>query len=226
MCLTSHHLSITITNTITICTILSTHTLCIYSHAEAIELNEEKEELRASKSGPTKGGHPVEIKAFYLARGIDIMRVFNNPDLYGKCPQHFDSKSLTITLNEANHEYVTVFNYGSVVMFNISAHKQNEHLENIKKNAITTPLGASAMITDEYTLMIHPELEGASSCVCVCVCVCDLETHFADPASNFIEHRLTVCRQGSSFKHQRTGRKQHNDCCHSHVADRLARLLR
>jgi hypothetical protein len=205
-----------------------------------MELNEEKEELRASKSGPPKGGKPVEVKAFYLARGIDIMRVFNNPDLYGKCPQNFDSKSLTITLNEAANEYVTVFNYGSVVMFNVPAAKQNEHLDNIKKNAITTPLGASAMITDEYTLMIHPELEGMSVCVCVSVCVymcvrvcvsmcvlymnvCSYAAHLmapvVNPASNMIVRRFTVCREGSAFKHKATRLEQYNDRCHSNVSN-------
>jgi len=126
-----------------------------------MELNEEK----ASSRPDILGGTPVEVKAYYLARGIDIMRVFNNPDLYAKCSQHFDSKSLTITLNETANEYVTVFNYGSVVMFNVPQDKQKEHLDNIKKNAITTPLGASAMITDEYRLMIHPDLEGRPSVV-------------------------------------------------------------
>ncbi len=63
-------------------------------------------------------GVPVSVKAYYIARGIEIMKVHTN--IYGtSAQQDFQSKSVTITIDEDLSQYISVFKYGSVVMFNI-----------------------------------------------------------------------------------------------------------
>jgi uncharacterized Rmd1/YagE family protein len=81
--------------------------------------------IQSSPSTPSKGnlptpemGIPVSVNAHYIARGIDILRIHSQ--IYGSLKQVFHAKSVTITLNEDNNEYISIFKYGSVVFFNIS----------------------------------------------------------------------------------------------------------
>ena len=133
------------------------------SYAEATARGEQM-----SQSSGSSGGIPVEVRSVYMARGIDIKRVINNKDLYSGCAQHYDDKSLTITLDQERNEYITVFNYGSVVLFNVPIAMETHHLEGIKRHAVVTPLShleVSDLNTDSYRLMIYPELVGLPSVV-------------------------------------------------------------
>ena len=64
-------------------------------------------------------GSVVNIKTFYVARNIDVMKVHSV--LYGTKYQHFDKKSVTITIDESLNQYISIFDYGSCVFFNIPA---------------------------------------------------------------------------------------------------------
>lgn len=61
----------------------------------------------------------MNIKTFYVARNIDVMKVHSV--LYGTKYQHFDKKSVTITIDEGLNQYISIFDYGSCVFFNIPA---------------------------------------------------------------------------------------------------------
>lgn len=77
---------------------------------DARESRERREtsESRTQHSLPDpEKGIAVNVKSFYMARGIDILRVYNNAMLYKDCPQRFDSKSLTITLDSRLNQYIT-----------------------------------------------------------------------------------------------------------------------
>jgi uncharacterized Rmd1/YagE family protein len=59
----------------------------------------------------------VNIKTYYVARNIDVMKVHSV--LYGTKYQEFDKKSVTITIDKDLNQYISIFNYGSCVFFNV-----------------------------------------------------------------------------------------------------------
>ncbi len=132
------------------------------SHAESIARR-----VRAlQEMPPPKGGSAVDVRAYYMARSVDITRLHNKDNIYAKYPQNYDSGCLTITINGTTNEYLSIFDYGSVVLFNVPQASHKEHLDRIKQQAGITPLGKKdTMMTDSYRLMIHPDLEGLPSVV-------------------------------------------------------------
>ena len=93
------------------------------------------------------------------------MRVYNNNSLYKDSPQRFDEKSLTITLNAAENQYVSVFTYGSVVLFNVPSSQHQDHISKIEESGIVTPLANSGHFTDNYKVVIHENMKDGSSVV-------------------------------------------------------------
>jgi uncharacterized Rmd1/YagE family protein len=107
----------------------------------------------------------VKVQSYYIARGIDILRVYNNNSVYKDSPQRFDAKSLTITLNAGEHQYVSIYTYGSVVLFNVPRAEHQEHLRKIMDNGIITPLGTSGQFSDSYKVFINENMEDGPSIV-------------------------------------------------------------
>jgi uncharacterized Rmd1/YagE family protein len=93
-----------------------------------------------------EGGTVVTVKAYYVARGIDVIRVHSK--LYNSYPQEFHTKSVTIKLNEELNQYITIFNYGSCVFFNINDDAQLEHLRRIKEAAVSNPVAEGLQHTE------------------------------------------------------------------------------
>lgn len=117
-----------------------------------------------SHSSPAEG-ILVKVSSYYIARGIDILRVYNNNSVYKDSPQRFDAKSLTITLDAAKNQYVSVFTYGSVVLFNVPRAEHQEHIAKIMDSGIITSLGTSEQwqFTDSYKVFINENMtEGPS----------------------------------------------------------------
>ena len=112
-----------------------------------------------------EGGEKVSCASYYVARGIDILRVYNNNRLYKDCPQRFDTKGLTITLDASKNQYVSIFTYGSVVLFNVPRGEHQEHLSKVMESAIVTPLATQGQFTDTYKVILHADMENKPSVV-------------------------------------------------------------
>lgn len=113
--------------------------------------------LKSSVPGPYIGT-PVSVKAYYVARGIDILKVHTN--IYGtSSKEEFYTKSVTVTIDEDLSQYISVFTYGSVVMFNIPEAMHLEHLRRIKEAAVVTPIAEGLQHTEDYKLIVNNLLE-------------------------------------------------------------------
>jgi uncharacterized Rmd1/YagE family protein len=88
----------------------------------------------------------VSVKAYYVARGIDVLRCHSK--IYANYPQEFQTKSVTIKINEELNQYITIFNYGSCVFFNIPETQQLEHLIKMKKAAVSNPVAEGLQHTE------------------------------------------------------------------------------
>lgn len=111
----------------------------------------------ASSSG--MGDPPVNrigVQAYYIARGIDILRV--HASSYGSRPTSFQSKSLTITVDEAKGQYISVFKYGSVVLFNVPEDEHSEHLLSIREAATGMSIPPNLQHQEEYLIVADPLL--------------------------------------------------------------------
>ena len=102
----------------------------------------------------------VSVKAYYVARGIDVLRVHSN--LYGDNRQQFDTKSVTITIDKNLNQYISIFSYGSCVFFNIPTAQHLEHLRRIRETAISSAIAEGVQHTEDYRVLINDQLEKAS----------------------------------------------------------------
>lgn len=100
------------------------------------------------------------VKAYYLARSIDILRVHQG--VYQDKQQDFQKKSLTVTIDGASNRHISIFQYGAVVLFNIPAEEHAEHLRLIKDAAVLTPIAEGLQHTDNYKVVIHDKLDKPS----------------------------------------------------------------
>ena len=66
-------------------------------------------------------GTVINVKTYYIARNIDVMKVHSS--LYDTKYQQFDKKSVTITIDKELNQYISIFSYGSCVFFNIPTGK-------------------------------------------------------------------------------------------------------
>jgi uncharacterized Rmd1/YagE family protein len=96
----------------------------------------------------------MPLKAYYIARGIDILRVHGTS--YGSYPTSFQSKSLTITLDAERHKYISVFKYGSVVLFNVPQDEHAEHLFAIQEAANSVTIPPNLQHTEDYQISVDP----------------------------------------------------------------------
>ena len=67
-------------------------------------------------------GIVINVKTYYIARNIDVMKVHSS--LYDTKYQQFDKKSVTITIDKELNQYISIFSYGSCVFFNIPTGKR------------------------------------------------------------------------------------------------------
>jgi len=99
---------------------------------------------------------PVFIKAYYVARGIEIIKIHSS--LYPSARKEFSSKMVTVYINESLNQYISVFSYGSVVLFNIPEEDHMHHLRQIRKMS-KIPIAEVLQHEEDYKLMVHKELE-------------------------------------------------------------------
>ncbi len=120
--------------------------------------------LNRFSSNPTtaklSSTNQINVKAFYIARGIDILKV--HASAFGSLPTSFQSKSLTITIDDSKLQYITVFKYGSVVLFNIPNEEHKDYLANIQKTADSISVPSNLQHTEEYDIIIDPTYSAKS----------------------------------------------------------------
>lgn len=109
-------------------------------------------------------GVPVSVKAYYISKSIDIRRVESN--LYGTTREHLHGKSVTITVDRYLNQYISVFEYGSCVFFNIPTLQHSEHLRRIKEASyfdLNSDGPQQQQHTEDYTVIIHDNLDKPSA---------------------------------------------------------------
>jgi uncharacterized Rmd1/YagE family protein len=106
-------------------------------------------------------GVPVSVKAYYISRGVDIRRVEAN--LYGTSREQLHGKSVTITVDTDENQYISIFEYGSCVFFNIPTAQHSEHLRRIKEAAFVNLNPEGLQHTENYTVIIHDKLDKPSA---------------------------------------------------------------
>ena len=107
-------------------------------------------------------GVPVMVKAYYLSRSVDILRVHGSQAYVDK-KRDFHKKSLTVTIDGSNNQYISIFAYGSVVLFNIPPQDHSEHLRMIRDAAVTSPIAEGLQHTDTFKVVIHAQLDRPSA---------------------------------------------------------------
>jgi uncharacterized Rmd1/YagE family protein len=106
-------------------------------------------------------GNPVATKAYFIARSIEIHKIHSN--IYGSNnKQEFHSKSVTVTIDESLSQYIAVFKYGSVVMFNIPEVMHVEHLRKIKEVAVISPIAEGMQHTEDFKVIVNEHLDKPS----------------------------------------------------------------
>lgn len=121
--------------------------------------------VNSSNSTPSKAPEPskgtsVIVKAYYIGREIDIMKI-NSSMYFANANQEFQKKSVILTLNESLYQYVSVFKFGSVVFFNVPNESHSECLNQIKE-ATSFPIAEELQLTEEYKVIVHENLDKPS----------------------------------------------------------------
>jgi uncharacterized Rmd1/YagE family protein len=102
----------------------------------------------------------IAVKAYYVSKNVDIIRLLSSP--YGAKPTTFQSKSLTISVDEGLRQYISVYKYGSVVFFNIPEDEHTDHLLQIQEVTASETIAENLRHTEEYQLKIDPTLQTSS----------------------------------------------------------------
>lgn len=110
-------------------------------------------------------GVPIPIKAYYVSRGIDLSRITMSHQYKSSSRLH-QSRSLTLTLNLEQNQYISVFQYGSIVFFNVPDDSHQAHLATILAqagpSAASSALAAEEQPTENYKVIIHDKLDKPS----------------------------------------------------------------
>tara|TARA_A100001015_G_C14901819_1_gene676696 strand:+ start:83 stop:544 length:462 start_codon:yes stop_codon:yes gene_type:complete len=95
----------------------------------------------------------IPVKAYYVSQGIDILKVHSN-NTYRSCPATFQSKSVTITINEQKQHFISVFKYGSIVFFNIPEYEHEEYIAQIQDASVMAPIPYNLQLTEAYSIYL------------------------------------------------------------------------
>lgn len=112
----------------------------------------------ASKASPAS----ISVKAYYIAKLIDIRRLEAQNSTYADKSFIFHSKAVTIELEENVQRYISVFQYGSVVFFNVPEIEHSGHLKSIRDAASDASVFDPLHYTEQYQMYINPTLEKTS----------------------------------------------------------------
>jgi len=102
----------------------------------------------------------VSVRAYYVARGIEIIKM-HSTNLYPSARKEFQRKAVTIYVNENLNQYISIFNYGSVVLFNIPEEDHTHHLRQIKSLTVF-PIAEVLQHDEDYKLIVNENLQTPS----------------------------------------------------------------
>lgn len=108
----------------------------------------------------------VYVKAYFIARAIDILKVDTN--VYGSSKHAYQSNHVTLNLNNELNQHISVFKFGAVVFFNIPDVQHLEHLRSIKEKGLPAismnnpSIDDERVFTETYKIIIHENLEKPS----------------------------------------------------------------
>jgi uncharacterized Rmd1/YagE family protein len=126
-----------------------------------------------SQGQNSEKGVVVPLKAYYISRNIDVIRV--NSNLYTSHHKEFCRNSMTVTINKDLNQYISVFTYGACVFFNIPTAEHLQHLRRIKEAAVISPIAEDRHFVEDYKVIVNENLDKPSvvrSCVFL---ICKLE---------------------------------------------------
>jgi len=103
-------------------------------------------------NSPPSQPQQIAVKAYYIARGIDVSSVQTR--IYPSFPSSSQSKSVTIALDEQKGKYISIFQYGSVVLFNVSDEECHGHLANIKQAGVLSSFAEDLQEKEEYEVLV------------------------------------------------------------------------
>ena len=133
-----------------------------------------------STSQPWKS---IPVKAYYVGNSIDVVKTTNTNSAYTGMYVHiylyyllhtlywylfiscmyslyiemafqFQSKSITITINQERQEFISIFKYGSVVFFNVAEDQHSNHIQNIRRVAMDKSISDALQHTEQYDLYV------------------------------------------------------------------------
>lgn len=132
-------------------------------HSHAATTSPTETDLTKGLTPAASAGVSVLIKAYYIARSIDV-RAIPNFSSYKSSRRVQQAKSVTITLSEELNQYISIFQYGSVVFFNIPEAMHQEHLQRLVSPGILQEpiIPFDAQLTENYKVIVHQSLEKPS----------------------------------------------------------------
>jgi uncharacterized Rmd1/YagE family protein len=137
----------------------------------------------------TSFSQKVLVKAYYIARGIDIVK---SREVFVTEPKWYNAKSVTIAIEHSTFQHIVLFTYGSVVFFNIPEAQQSEYLLKIKGFAITKPVAETPKHTDDYKILINPTLEKPSAIKAEHCIIKELDTKNVDLISTVLAQTVAL----------------------------------
>jgi uncharacterized Rmd1/YagE family protein len=105
-------------------------------------------------------GNSINVKAYYAANSIDLQKAHGRK-VFSIGRRQYDQRSTIITIDEQHNQYIAVFNYGSIVFFNVPDEEHEKHLKELRdaKALLDGPLREH---TENYKVIIHQNLEKPS----------------------------------------------------------------
>ena len=104
----------------------------------------------------------IPVKAYYVANAIDIVKTTSSSSVYFDRKFQFQSKSITITIDEERQEFISIFKYGAVVFFNVPETNHTRHIQNIRDVAMKSSISDALQHTEQYQMYVNSALEKAS----------------------------------------------------------------
>lgn len=81
---------------------------------------------------------------------------------FANAKREYQKKSVILTLNESLNQHISVFKYGSVVLFNIPNENHLECLNQIKDAAIASIADDEPRFKDDYKIVVNDKLDKPS----------------------------------------------------------------
>lgn len=115
----------------------------------------------SSVPAPIPSPESIAVKAIYVAGSIDLKKIEGaGRKIYGLSRRQYDQRSVVVSPDASKNQHIALFNYGSVVFFNIPEEEQEKHIKFwAASNAFSD---GNYNLTENYKVLIHQNLEKPS----------------------------------------------------------------